>query len=111
MRAAKAIVFLTAFSLMAYSANAAYTDYIGAGHNSGITATAYHADETATGQKTIDGSGGSEPNCFDFAAYYTKIDSGEPFEADSRTDKYADIIVRLGENQQLVFWRGSSYFP
>jgi len=38
-------------------ANATYTDYIGAGHDAGVTVTACSTDDTATGQKTVDGSG------------------------------------------------------
>ncbi|RLI49204.1 MAG: hypothetical protein DRP09_20835, partial [Candidatus Thorarchaeota archaeon] len=29
----------------------------------------------------------------DFGAYYTKLDSGRPFEALSRTTEHADIVV------------------
>lgn len=47
----------------------------------------------------------------DFAAYYTKINSGEEFEKNSRTSEYADIVVNLDNGQHLVFWRGSSYLP
>lgn len=49
----------------------------------------------------------------EFGAYYTKIDSGEAFEAFSRTGPEADIVVRgIGEeNGRFVFWRGSSYLP
>ena len=48
----------------------------------------------------------------DFYAYYTRIDSGEPFEQYARVGEHADIIVRLKKQQgQLVFWRGSSYLP
>ena len=43
--------------LAAGVANATYTDYIGAGHDAGVTVTACSTDETATGQKTVDGSG------------------------------------------------------
>ncbi|UCF42461.1 MAG: lamin tail domain-containing protein [Planctomycetota bacterium] len=43
--------------LTARVANATYTDYIGAGHDAGVTVTACSVDETATGQKTVDGSG------------------------------------------------------
>jgi hypothetical protein len=46
----------------------------------------------------------------DFAAYYSKIDSGEPFEKYSRTGPYADIVVEVGAGK-FVFWRGSSYLP
>ena len=46
----------------------------------------------------------------DFYAYYTNINSGEKWEAHSRTGKYADVIVRLGDGE-MVFWRGSSYLP
>jgi len=54
----------------------------------------------------ISASAGAE----DFAAYYTKIDSGEPFEQYSRTGPYADIVVEVGSGK-FVFWRGSSYLP
>jgi len=43
-------------------------------------------------------------------AYYTKIDSGQPFERTSRTGAYADIVVQLDKGR-FVFWRGSSYLP
>ena len=43
-------------------ANATYTDYIGAGHDAGVTVTACSTDETATGQRTVDGSGLSGGN-------------------------------------------------
>jgi len=46
----------------------------------------------------------------DFAAYYTKLDSGQAFEKYSRTGPYADIVVDLGYGK-LVFWRGSSFLP
>jgi len=47
-----------------------------------------------------------------FGAYYTKINSGQPFEKYSRTDAYADIVVQVaGAGGKLVFWRGSSYLP
>ncbi|MCU0784915.1 MAG: LamG domain-containing protein, partial [Verrucomicrobia bacterium] len=48
----------------------------------------------------------------EFHAYYSRVDSGEPFEELSRTGDYADIIVKLGAaDGKLVFWRGSSYLP
>ena len=48
----------------------------------------------------------------DFHAYYTRVDSGEPFEKFSRTGDYPDIIVKLGALKgRLVFWRGASYLP
>jgi hypothetical protein len=43
-------------------ANATYTDYIGAGHDAGVTVTACSVDEAAIGQKTVDGSGLSGPS-------------------------------------------------
>ena len=47
-----------------------------------------------------------------FGAYYTKVNSGQPFEKYSRTDAYADIVVQVaGAGGKLVFWRGSSYLP
>jgi len=52
-------------------------------------------------------------------AYYTKIDSGAPFAAEtglrhgwekySRTGPYADIVVKVGEIGKFVFHRSSSY--
>ncbi|UII79853.1 LamG domain-containing protein [Flagellimonas sp. CMM7] len=48
----------------------------------------------------------------EFGAFYTKINSNEPFEAFSRVGNYADIVVDLGDGQSsFVFWRGSSYLP
>lgn len=48
-----------------------------------------------------------------FGAYYTRVDSGEPFEKYSRTGPHADIVVsNVGAARgRLVFWRGSSYLP
>ena len=45
-----------------------------------------------------------------FYAYYTKIDSGQDFEAHSRTAKHADLVVQFGEGE-VVFHRSSSYLP
>lgn len=42
--------------------NATYTDYIGAGHHTGVTVTASSVDDEATAQKTVDGSGLSGPS-------------------------------------------------
>ena len=48
----------------------------------------------------------------DFYSYYTHIDSTEPFERFSRTDDFADVVVKIGgASGQLVFWRGTSYLP
>jgi hypothetical protein len=49
----------------------------------------------------------------EFAAYYTKVNSGEAFERVSRTGADADIMVRdVGDQRgRVVFWRGSSYLP
>lgn len=46
-----------------------------------------------------------------FTAYYTKIDKGLSWEAESRTGKYADLVVRIDADNRLVFWRGNSYLP
>jgi|GEM_PF-565536 len=46
-----------------------------------------------------------------FAAYYTKIEKGVAWESESRTGKYADLVIRINTNSQLVFWRGNSYLP
>jgi hypothetical protein len=43
-------------------AKATYTDYIGAGHDSGVTVDTCVDDDTATGYKTVDGSGLSGGN-------------------------------------------------
>jgi hypothetical protein len=48
----------------------------------------------------------------DFGAYYTKLNTGQEWEAYSRTGIHADIIVQLSKaGGQLVFWRGNSYLP
>lgn len=51
------------------------------------------------------------PSPAEFCAYYTKINSGAPFEEFSRTGPEADIVVRdIGADKgRFVFWRGSSY--
>ncbi|MHC4912491.1 MAG: hypothetical protein ACYTE5_05745, partial [Planctomycetota bacterium] len=49
-------------SLTINVANATYTDYIGAGHDANVTVTACSVDDTATGLKTIDGSGLTGPS-------------------------------------------------
>jgi hypothetical protein len=47
-----------------------------------------------------------------FGAYYTKINSAQPFEKYSRTGKYADIIVQVADaGGKLFFSRGASYLP
>jgi hypothetical protein len=47
-----------------------------------------------------------------FGAFYTKVNSGQPFETYSRTGKYADIVVQVSHaGGRLVFWRGASYLP
>ena len=54
-------------------------------------------------------SAGSE---IEFGAYYTEIKSGQDWEAYSRTDQYADVVVNVAKaGGSLVFWRGNSYLP
>ncbi len=45
-----------------------------------------------------------------FYAYHTKINSGESWEAHSRTARHADLIVQM-ETGQLIFHRKYSYRP
>ena len=48
----------------------------------------------------------------DFAAFYTQLNTGQPWEALSRTGKYADIVVQVSKaGGKLIFWRGNSYLP
>jgi hypothetical protein len=47
----------------------------------------------------------------DLYAYYTKINSGESWELFSLTGKYADVVVHLDDDLELIFWRASSYLP
>ena len=47
----------------------------------------------------------------EFGAYYTHLDSGEPFEDVSQTFEYADLVVRLNSTTKFIFWRASSYRP
>ncbi|MBW1706962.1 MAG: LamG domain-containing protein [Deltaproteobacteria bacterium] len=54
---------------------------------------------------------GLEARETDFGAYYTRLDSGRPFEALSRTGEYADVVVRIDAKREFIFWRASSYLP
>jgi hypothetical protein len=45
-----------------------------------------------------------------FGGYYTRLNTGQDWEAYSRTGEFADLIVRL-QAGSLVFWRGNSYLP
>jgi len=47
----------------------------------------------------------------DLGAYYTRLDSGEEFEEVARVGDYADIVVRIDDEREFVFWRASSYLP
>ena len=49
----------------------------------------------------------AEAESYGFRAYYTKIDSGEPWEQYSLTGKYADVVVKFDDEQQFVFRRAS----
>ena len=45
-------------------------------------------------------------------ADYTQLNTGQPWEAFSRTGKFADVVVQLPKaGGRLVFWRGNSYLP
>jgi hypothetical protein len=45
-----------------------------------------------------------------FGAYYTRKNVDEPWNAVSRTDEFADIMVKFDNSpDELVFWRGSGY--
>ena len=45
-------------------------------------------------------------------AYYTKVQSKEPFERVCRTGTDADVVVNVGQAAgRVVFWRGQSYLP
>ena len=48
-----------------------------------------------------------DPN---FYAYYTKVDSGEPWEKYSLTSKHADLVIQLPLGE-VMFHRASSYLP
>jgi hypothetical protein len=48
----------------------------------------------------------------EFGAYYSRIHSGEEFEAYARVGNHADIIVDVGtDGMTFNFWRGASYLP
>jgi zona occludens toxin (predicted ATPase) len=55
----KNLLFLIALLLLitATQTYATYTDYIGAGHDDGVTADASSVDEEAVAQNTVNGSG------------------------------------------------------
>ncbi|MDP6751427.1 MAG: Calx-beta domain-containing protein [Candidatus Poribacteria bacterium] len=45
-------------------------------------------------------------------AFYGRINSGETWESVAKVGPHADVVVRLGDDDdKLVFWRGSSYLP
>jgi len=47
-----------------------------------------------------------------FGAYYTRKNVDEAWNQASRTDEYADVMVRFGDGpEELVFWRGDNYLP
>lgn len=46
-----------------------------------------------------------------FHGYYTRLSSSAPWEPHQFVGNYADVVVNFSENQQLQFWRGSSYLP
>lgn len=46
----------------------------------------------------------------DFYAYYTKIDTAQPWEKPSRTARHSDLVVKAGEGE-VIFHRSSSYLP
>ena len=49
---------------------------------------------------------------FEFGAYYTRKNVDEEWHLLSRTDEFADVMVRFpGSSRELVFWRGSSFLP
>ncbi|MHC4791210.1 MAG: chitobiase/beta-hexosaminidase C-terminal domain-containing protein, partial [Planctomycetota bacterium] len=56
------LIFLVYLLALSAVADATYTDYIGAGHNSGVTVTTCSNDDDADGDKTVDGSGLSGPS-------------------------------------------------
>jgi len=45
-----------------------------------------------------------------FYGFYTRIDSGEPWEGQSknRTGDHTDVVVHIGNGSQVVFWHASS---
>jgi hypothetical protein len=49
---------------------------------------------------------------FGFGAYYTRKNIDEEWHHLSRTDEFADVMVRFpASSRELVFWRGSSFLP
>lgn len=46
-----------------------------------------------------------------FNAYYSKLNSGESWEADFRMGEHADIVVQINDVGKFYFWRASSYLP
>jgi hypothetical protein len=47
-----------------------------------------------------------------FGAYYTRKNVDEPWNLASRTDEYADVMVKFDNGpDELVFWRGDNYLP
>ncbi|WP_299579980.1 hypothetical protein [uncultured Microbulbifer sp.] len=53
----------------------------------------------------------SENTETDFYAYYSRMDSGESWEAHQMVSEFADIVVNFSDTEQFYFWRASSYLP
>ncbi|WP_444921089.1 hypothetical protein ACJJID_00950 [Microbulbifer sp. CnH-101-G] len=47
----------------------------------------------------------------EFYAYYSRMDSGEPWEAHQMVSEFADIVVHFSDKERFYFWRASSYLP
>ena len=43
--------------------------------------------------------------------FYGRVNSGETWESVAKVGPHANIVVQLGDDGKLVFWRGSSYLP
>ena len=49
---------------------------------------------------------------YGFGAWYTRKNLAEAWQLESRSDEFADVMVRFpGGSGELVFWRGTSYLP
>jgi len=52
------------------------------------------------------------PSRYTFGAYYTRKNVDADWHLQSRTDEFADIMVKFGDGlDELVFWRGTGYRP
>jgi hypothetical protein len=100
------ITLLLLLALTAGQAKAVYTDYIGAGHDNGVTASASSTDDIAIAQNTVNGSGltGNSHSTVWEHTWTSNGDSGNPPAASPNPARGSGqwIHYDLGSQYQLM---------